>query len=95
MCDDEWDLKDADVVCRQLGYGRAVTAPKSAAFGRGQGKIWMNNVGCTGKETALTQCAHNGSDKGDCSHTKDAGAVCSQGKTNIFTQSNQKRLEGR
>ena len=82
VCDDEWDLNDANVACRQLGYGRAVTAAKSAAFGRGQGKIWMNNVRCTGNESSLTECAHNGLEKGNCSHSKDASAVCSQGKTN-------------
>ena len=79
VCDDEWDLQDANVVCRQLGYGRAVTAAKAAAFGRGQGKIWMNNVRCAGNESALTQCANNGLEKGNCSHSKDAGVVCSQG----------------
>ena len=81
VCDDEWDLKDADVVCRQLGYGRAVTAAKAAAFGRGQGKIWMNNVRCTGDESSLTQCAHNGWGNGNCN---DASVVCATGKTNAL-----------
>ena len=86
MCDDEWNFQDADVVCRQLGHGRAVTAAKSAAFGRGQGKIWMNNVRCTGNESALTNCAHNRLVKGNCSHGDDAGVVCSSGKTNVLVQ---------
>ena len=84
VCDDGWDLQDANVVCRQLGFGRALTAVKSAAFGRGQGNIWMNNVRCTGDESAITQCAHNGLEKGNCSHSKDAGAVCATGKTNAL-----------
>ena len=81
VCDDEWDMNDASVVCRQLGYGRALTALNTAAFGRGQGKIWMNNVQCTGNESSLTDCAHNGLGNANCSHSKDAGVVCTQGKT--------------
>ena len=33
VCDDEWDINDARVVCRQLGYQRALAAPEFATFG--------------------------------------------------------------
>ena len=84
VCDDKWDMNDASVVCRQLGYGRALTALNAAAFGRGQGKIWMNNVRCTGNERSLTDCAHNGWGNANCSHSKDAGVVCTHGKTDLL-----------
>ena len=32
------------IVCRQLGFQRAETEAKLAAFGEGQGKTLMNNV---------------------------------------------------
>ena len=32
VCDDYWDINDATVACRQLGYGRAVFAPKGATY---------------------------------------------------------------
>ena len=77
VCDDYWDLKDANVVCRQLGFPRAVAANSSAAFGEGEGQIWMDNVKCTGVESSLTECAHNGWGNENCVHGEDAGVVCS------------------
>ena len=83
VCDDEWDLKDANVVCRQLGFPKALTANKSAVFGTGKGNIWMKHVRCEGNESSLMQCPHNRWEEGNC-HSKYAEAVCSPGKTFLF-----------
>ena len=77
VCDNGWDLADANVVCRQLGFEGALKATKLAAFGEGTGKIWMTYVQCTGSESALRECKH--SDVGRysfCGHYEDAGVVC-------------------
>ena len=37
VCDDYWDIRDAEVVCRQLGFVRAVSAESFAHFGSGVG----------------------------------------------------------
>lgn len=39
VCDDGWTIQDADVVCRELGYVRAISAPRYAAFGSGRGRV--------------------------------------------------------
>ena len=78
VCDYNWDLADATVVCRELGYAIAVEAPRSAFFGAGSGPSWYSYVYCTGTELTLTQCSRSISYFGSaCSHSNDAGVVCS------------------
>lgn len=76
VCDDDWQMSNADVVCKQLGCGHAVSAPTSAHFGRGSGPIWLDNVDCSGQEPALTHCSHNGFGQNNCGHGEDAGVIC-------------------
>ncbi|KAF5895098.1 scavenger receptor cysteine-rich type 1 protein M130-like, partial [Clarias magur] len=76
VCDDDWDMSDAQVVCRQLGCGKAVSIPQSASFDQGSGPIWMANVRCSGNETDITQCTHNGFGNHNCNHSEDAGVIC-------------------
>ncbi|XP_050926744.1 deleted in malignant brain tumors 1 protein isoform X8 [Lates calcarifer] len=76
VCDDNWDLNDANVVCRQLGCGRARSALQSAAFGQGSGPIWLDNVSCSGNEPSITDCRHPGFGIHNCGHVEDAGVVC-------------------
>lgn len=77
VCDDAWDLRDAEVVCRRLGCGRAVAAPGEAPYGRGAGYIFLDNLKCKGSEPSLLSCSHIRWDVHNCDHSEDAGAVCS------------------
>ncbi|XP_078140673.1 soluble scavenger receptor cysteine-rich domain-containing protein SSC5D-like [Centroberyx gerrardi] len=76
VCDHQWELADAQVVCRELGCGRALSAPGGAHFGRGEGPIWLDHVTCTGSESMLRECRHEGLGSHDCDHSEDAGVVC-------------------
>ena len=77
VCDSSWDLADATVVCRQLGYLRAVGAPGFAAFGAGSGPSWYRIMRCNGDEHDLTECGSSDITESACSHSQDAGVVCS------------------
>ena len=76
ICDDGWDDTDATVVCRELGYLNG-TATRQAQFGSGTGPVWLSQVGCSGSESKLSYCTHNGAGNvGSCSHSQDVGVRC-------------------
>lgn len=77
ICDDSWDIQDANVVCRMLGLPGATNAVVKAGFGPGSVKdIWLDEVACVGTESSLAKCQHTGWGVHDCSHSEDAGVVC-------------------
>uniref|UniRef100_A0AAR2LHM4 SRCR domain-containing protein n=2 Tax=Pygocentrus nattereri TaxID=42514 RepID=A0AAR2LHM4_PYGNA len=77
VCDDNWDMRDAAVVCRELGCGEAVDALSDAHFGPGSGQIWMVDVDCSGSESTLKKCHSALWGKQACNHSNDAGVFCS------------------
>ncbi|XP_066064827.1 deleted in malignant brain tumors 1 protein-like isoform X2 [Chamaea fasciata] len=76
VCDDSWELRDAQVTCRQVRCGHALWAPGAAQFGRGSGVIWLDETNCTGSEAHLAECPARTWGRNDCYHGEDAGAVC-------------------
>ena len=76
VCDDIWDINDAKVVCRELGYKFAVRAFTSEI--PGSGPILLDDVGCSGDETSLVHCSHSGWGSNNCGHSEDAAVECSQ-----------------
>ena len=79
VCDDGWDLNDAQVVCNELDYGKAVSAQHGAVYGLGSGQIWLDNVNCVGTEGTIGNCSHNGWGSHDCGHGEDASVNCTAG----------------
>ena len=77
VCDDGWDMSDARVICRELSYPDAVSAPHSAHFGAGSGIIWLDDVGCAGNEDSIVNCPHRGWGSHNCGHHEDASVLCS------------------
>ena len=80
VCDDDWDINDAKVVCRQLGYKTALAALKGNVVPSGNGTIWLDDVKCTGNEFYLSSCSHRYLGGHNCDHSEDAGVKCYEGK---------------
>ncbi|KAI5086320.1 deleted in malignant brain tumors 1 protein-like isoform X2, partial [Silurus meridionalis] len=77
VCGDDWDMKEAAVVCRELHCGEAVDVRYEAHFGEGSGPIWMDDVDCRGSESTLKDCRSAEWGESDCNHGEDAGVNCS------------------
>uniref|UniRef100_A0A452GH92 SRCR domain-containing protein n=1 Tax=Gopherus agassizii TaxID=38772 RepID=A0A452GH92_9SAUR len=77
VCDDFWDLLDSNVVCKQLGCGRAINATVSGHYGQGSGQIWLDDVNCSGNESDLWACPSRSWGQHNCRHKEDAGVLCS------------------
>eukprot|EP00057_Strongylocentrotus_purpuratus_P012193 XP_011666667.1 PREDICTED: neurotrypsin-like [Strongylocentrotus purpuratus] len=76
VCDDQWSLEDAEVVCKDLGYSGADLALVAAAYGVGSGPIWLDDVQCRGDEESLDQCDFDTIGSNDCLHEEDASVIC-------------------
>ncbi|XP_072181432.1 scavenger receptor cysteine-rich domain-containing protein DMBT1-like [Diadema setosum] len=93
VCDDYWDINNAHVVCRQLGYSSASNYFRLAHFGEGSGPIWLDSIRCAGTEHSLLNCwraywgCHN------CGHYEDAGVRCEETRNaNVATYSVRSEL---
>ncbi|KAM9448888.1 uncharacterized protein marco isoform 1-T3 [Salvelinus alpinus] len=73
VCDDGFDILDGTVICKMLGYQRASTVFTAS---HGIGRIWLDDLRCTGREASVFDCPHNGMGISNCQHNEDAGVQC-------------------
>ena len=87
ICDDSFDINDAHVICRMLGYESALDArmnysvfpPKANYFG----DLWIfNDLECSlgTNVSSIFDCYHNEEWEGVCSTDQIAGVKCHQSK---------------
>ena len=85
ICHIKWDINDANVVCKQLGFKGAL-----AEFVKGMNTTdknitdVMSDVGCTGQESVLAQCNRSDGEH-KCSGDIGAQALCVPSKLLLFS----------
>ncbi|KAK7061156.1 copper ion binding [Halocaridina rubra] len=85
ICDDEWDDREGEIICRQLGYPGLQKITNSGKYGHTKGTYWLDNLFCYGTEQNLTECRHDGWGIHDCELSESAGVVCKSDITSTTT----------
>ncbi|XP_029984097.1 scavenger receptor cysteine-rich type 1 protein M130-like [Sphaeramia orbicularis] len=75
VCEEHFDLHDAQVVCRELGCGAPLVL-QGALYGQGKVLYWTSEFQCEGNESALMDCGRSSSAEKTCSHGKATGLTC-------------------
>ena len=75
VCDNGFTDREARVICNMLRYpsfGRFT----GNTYGPGSGRIWLDNVRCSGWESSFVSCHHNGWGNHSCQHSDDVSVSC-------------------
>ena len=75
VCDDHWDTRDGEVVCRQLGFSGLERVTSNSHFGTVPSSFALDDVGCDGDEERLQDCSAR-NDGENCGGGEGAGVVC-------------------
>ncbi|KAM6904705.1 galectin-3-binding protein B-like [Xenentodon cancila] len=95
VCDDDWDIAHAQVVCRQLNFPGATSIVLGADYGKAPGPIWLDDVKCKGTEHSLVSCEFKGWGVSDCTHKEDVGVICETGSNNFTRSDSPQSLDHR
>ena len=82
VCEDSWDMKDANVTCHQLGFKHVQHIIGKSFGGSVDLPYSMLDVQCVGDENTLSDCVHlKANESYYCKEKNAAGVHC----TNIIT----------
>ena len=71
--DDSWDARDANVVCKMLGFGFGIPTTRSK-FGRVSTDFIISDVRCGGTESHISLCSYHAPQ--NCGASDGAGVMC-------------------
>ena len=77
LCASHWSLANANVVCRQLGCGVAISTPGGPHLVGRDDQISTVRFHCLGAESFLWSCPVTALGGSDCSHGNTASVICS------------------
>ncbi|XP_027855237.1 scavenger receptor cysteine-rich type 1 protein M130-like isoform X2 [Xiphophorus couchianus] len=92
VCEKDFDLQDAEVVCREIGCGPP-SVHQGALYGEAEAPVGSREFLCEGSESALLNCSsRKSSGRNSCSPGQAVGLTCSD---NIRLVGEANRCAGR
>ena len=93
ICQKDFDIDDAHVICRMVGFPSATAAlangTAAALYGTSkETKFVLSRLGCTGHENSIFDCPHPGEwdDNIDCDAKEIAGVQCATSKIQLISK---------
>ena len=92
ICDDNFDINDAHVICKMLGYplaaGALAFSTAAVFYGTAPSgnNFVLDDLVCTGNEASVFDCPHNGEWNEDCGATDIAGVRCATSEPNLMSK---------
>jgi len=76
-------------VCLQYSccYGRFVGHVTRNVYGYGSGRIWLDDMQCSGSESSLGECRNRGWGVHNCAHREDVAISCPLPTTSTISPS--------
>nr|XP_016933980.2 uncharacterized protein LOC108012952 isoform X3 [Drosophila suzukii] len=93
VCDDDFNLKAAQVACNSMGFYGPAKIEKNI-YGIGNGPVWLDQVMCFGNETSIDLCNHWNWGESNCNHTEDVALRCTAGPPPRSQRFSQSQLKG-
>uniref|UniRef100_A0A3P9I8J1 SRCR domain-containing protein n=1 Tax=Oryzias latipes TaxID=8090 RepID=A0A3P9I8J1_ORYLA len=95
VCEDDFDLLDAEVVCRELGCG-APSVLQRALYGEAEAPILTREFLCEGHESVLLDCGSSWRKTKACPPDKAVGLTCSgEAANSVRLENGSSRCSGR
>ena len=99
ICDAGFDMIDANVACRQMGYKAAVSFTigfhSPYGIGRENSSVWLSDIDCRDSNGLhLLSCAHGQVGEHDCDHFSDVAVVCDERPLASYLDNGSFRLTG-
>ena len=77
VSDGNFALPIAQVICAELGCGKAVSVPGHLPFRKSNGQVWAEEFRCKGEERKLQFCPRVPCPGGICHHSGAVQVICS------------------